>query len=601
MKEEVYKLLSKQFKNRQEVMTEIINLQAILNLPKGTEHFLSDLHGEADAFRHLMRIASGVIKTKIELAFGVELSHAEKNDLAALIYDPRAWLENKKKTSKNLKKEYKTVLVRLIELSKLVTAKYTRSKVRKALPHDYQYIIDELINMPHHSLVKAEYYGNIVQGVVDLGNADKFIEAMCGVISRLAVDHMHILGDVYDRGNGAAQIMEMLREYHSVDIQWGNHDVLWMGAHFGNQACVCNLLRINCAYRNLQGIENGYGINLRPLVTFALEEYGDGDLSAFSISDVFGKETDLETNALLAKMTKAITVIQLKLENQMIKAHPEFGMDDRILYPSETLTEKERYLIEFLTDEFTSNKRLARDVGFMLSHGSMYRVYNGDLLMHGCVPSEANGEFSAVPVGKEKVSGKALYDRLDKLVRAAAQGDRYSIDYIWYLWCGKKSPLFGRDKMDVYAKYFTDRTETENKDPYYELVKSEAYCLKVLKEFGLDWKHSTIINGHVPVKVKDGERPESGNCRHITIDGGLSKAYRTKTGIGGYTLIKNSQGLFLAMHSVDEENEGWKKDSEVRTLKLYDTRILVKQTDNGKELQKQIAVLKGMLKDYYTE
>ncbi|MBQ8320459.1 MAG: fructose-bisphosphatase class III [Clostridia bacterium] len=600
MKKEVYQLLSKQFKNRQEVMTEIINLQAILNLPKGTEHFLSDLHGEADAFKHLLRIASGVIKTKIELALGNELTLAEKNDLAALIYEPKDWLESRKKSSKNLKKEYKTVILRLLEVAKLVAAKYTRSKVRKALPDDYRYIIDELINMPPHSLVKAEYYGNIVQGIVDLGNADNFIEALCGVISRLAVDHMHIVGDVYDRGNGAAQIMEMLRGYHSVDIEWGNHDALWMGAHFGNKACVCNLLRINCAYRNLQGIENGYGINLRPLVTFALEEYRSGDLSSFAISDVFGKESDLETNDLLAKMTKAITVIQLKLENQLIKAHPEFGMDDRILYPSDTLTEKESALIDFITQEFTDNKRLKRDVEFMLSHGSMYRVHNGDLLMHGCVPSEENGEFSSVPVGKEFFSGKALYDRLDKLVRSAATGEEYSVDYMWYLWCGKKSPLFGRDKMNVYRKYFTSETETENKDPYYELVKSEKYCLKVLKEFGLTWKHSTIINGHVPVKVKDGERPESGKCRHITIDGGLSKAYRNKTGIGGYTLIKNSQGLFLAMHSMDEENEGWKKDSETRTLKLYDERILVKQTDNGKELEKQIAVLKGMLKDYYS-
>ena len=366
-----------------------------------------------------------------------------------------------------------------------------------------------------------------------------------------------------------------------------------------NKACVCNLLRINCAYRNLQGIENGYGVNLRPLVTFALEEYADDDVSSFAISDVFGKESDLETNDLLARMTKAITVIQLKLENQLLKAHPEFEMQDRILYPSDELTEKESALIEFLTEEFVQNKRLKRDVEFMLSHGSMYLVHNGDLLMHGCVPTEENGEFSFVPVGKEKFAGKALYDRLDKLVREAAGGDKYAVDYMWYLWCGKKSPLFGRDKMAVYSKYFVGETETENKDPYYQFIKSEEYCLKVLAEFGLTGEYATIINGHVPVKVKDGERPESGNCRHITIDGGLSKAYRNKTGIGGYTLIKNSQGLFLAMHSIDGEKEGWKKESETRTIKLYEERILVKQTDNGKKLLKQIAVLKGMLKEYY--
>ncbi len=598
MKEEVYKLLAKQFRNAQEVRTEIINLQAILNLPKGTEHFLSDLHGEADRFRHLIRIASGVIQTKIDLAFENSLNLCEKNALAEIIYDPQEALDKLKTTSKNLKKDYKLLLVRLIELSKLVTAKYTRSKVRKSLPREYQYIIDELINMPYNSIDKSQYYGNIIDGIVELDNAEQFIKALCGVISRLAVDHMHIVGDVFDRGNGASEIMETLRSYHSVDIQWGNHDVLWMGAHFGNPACVCNLLRINCTYRNLQGIETGYGFNFRPLVTFALEEYADEDASAFAISTVFGTETALEKDDLLAKMAKAITVIQLKLENQMLLRHPEFDMSDRILYPETELTEREKSLIEYLTSEFMRNKRLARDVRFLLSHGAMYKVYNDNLLMHGCVPTEEDGEFSRVPVRNEWLSGKALYDTLDKLVRSASTGEPYAVDYMWYLWCGKKSPLFGRDKMNVYVKYFTDGTETENKDPYYEHIKSEEYCLKVLKEFDLTGAYSTIINGHVPVRVKDGERPESGNGRHITIDGGLSKAYHNKTGIGGYTLINNSQGLFLASHAMEM---GWKQRSEVRTIKLYESRILVKETDNGKQLQKQIGVLKKMLKEYYKQ
>lgn len=596
MKEEVYKLLSKQFRSAQEVRTEIINLQAILNLPKGTEHFLSDLHGEADSFRHLLRLASGVIQTKIDLAFGNSLNLREKNALVEIIYDPQEALQKLRASSKNLKKDYKLILLRLIELSKLVTAKYTRSKVRKSLPRDYQYIIDELINMPERSIEKSEYYGNIIDGIVELDNAEQFIKAVCGVISRLAVDHMHIVGDVFDRGNASAEIMEMLRAYHSVDIQWGNHDVLWLGAHFGNPACVCNLLRINCTYRNLQGIETGYGFNFRPLVTFALDEYRDCDASAFAISNIFGEETELEKNDLLAKMAKAITVIQLKLENQMLMRHPEFDMAERILYPETELTEKERVLIEYLTSEFMRNKRLARDARFLLSHGGMYKVYNGNLLMHGCVPTEPNGEFSRVPVENGYFSGKALYDRLDKLVRSASEGDTYAVDYMWYLWCGKKSPLFGRDKMNVYVKYFTDETETENKDAYYEYIKSEEYCLKVLKEFSLTGAYSTIINGHVPVRVKDGERPESGNGRHITIDGGLSKAYHNKTGIGGYTLINNSQGLFLASHAPEV---GWKQRSEVRTIKLYESRILVKETDNGKALQKQIGILKKMLKEYY--
>ena len=603
-RKEVYELLSKQYRNAQEVMTEIINLQAILNLPKGTEHFLSDLHGESEAFRHILKNASGVIRTKIDLAFGDSLTVASKNDLAALIYYPEKRLEALKKQTEDMHAEYRIILHRLIEVAKLVAAKYTRSKVRKALPRNYQYIIDELINMPDHSIVKSEYYSHIIEGIIELGNADKFIVAISGVISRLAVDHMHIVGDVYDRGNGAAQIMDMLKKYHSVDIQWGNHDLLWMGAHFGNPACVCNVIRINCAYRTLAGLENGYGINLRPLVTFALEEYAGDDVSAFSISDVYGKENDFEKNELLAKMTKAITVIQLKLERALILSHPEFEMDERANYDFGELTEKERALIKLLTDEFMQNKRLAEDIAFMLSNGSMYKIANGNLLLHGCVPTEEDGSFSLASVGKELFSGKALYDRLEKLVRDAARGDTYSVEYMWYLWCGKKSPVYGRDKMCVYARYFEGRMELEKKDKYYDYVKDEGYCLKVLKEFGLDGEYSTIVNGHVPVKVKDGERADSGKCRHITIDGGFSKAYHEKTGIGGYTLIHNSQGLFLVSHSPDfskEEAENGESElqSTVRTLKLYRSRVLVKETDKGRAIQKQIEVLKGMLHEYY--
>lgn len=602
-KTEVYKLLAKQFSTPQAVVTEIINLQAILNLPKGTEHFLSDLHGEAEVVRHILRNASGVIRTKIDIAFSTSLTEEEKDELAMLIYYPERQLKSLKGKKKNLRKEYKAILLRLIEVTKLVSAKYTRSKVRKALPDDYRYILDELINMPEHSIVKSEYYNNILEGIISLGNADKFIMAMCGVISRLAVDHLHIVGDIFDRGNGAGEILDMLQAYHSVDIEWGNHDVLWLGAHFGNRACVCNILRINCAYRNLQGIES-YGINLRPLMAFALQEYGDDPAESFCISDVFGQETDFERNELLAKMTKAITVLQLKIENRLIKAHPEFSMKDRILYPCDELTPKEEALISLLTEEFMQNKRLHEHSRFLLSHGSMYKVSNGNLLLHGCVPTEEDGSFSKVPVGNCCFSGKALYDRLDKLVREGARRENYAVDYMWYLWCGKKSPLYGRDKMNVYAKYFGTGEEIENMDPYYTFVKDETYCLKVLIEFGLSWKYSTIVNGHVPVKVKNGERPDSANCRHITIDGGLSRAYHEKTGIGGYTLIHNSQGLFLVSHAKKFSNcqgadGAVELESESRVLKMYDKRVLVKQTDKGKEILKQIALLKAMLKEYY--
>ncbi len=601
---EIYELLARQYATPQAVVSEIINLGAILNLPKGTEHFLSDLHGESETFLHILRNASGVIRTKIDLAFGESLSEEDKNELAALIYYPEKQLE--KARGKDGEKEFYTVvLTRLIEVCKLVTAKYTRSKVRKAMPAEYRYILDELINMPYHSITKSEYYSNIISGIVELGNADKFIAAMCALIQRLAVDHLHIVGDIYDRGDGADKIMEKLRAYHSLDIEWGNHDILWMGAHFGNEACVCNVIRINCAYRNLQVIEN-YGVNLRPLMTFALEEYADDPCDAFKISDVYGRESDFEKNEMLAKMTKAITVIQLKTENALIKRHAEFGMDDRILYPEDALTKKERALISLLTEEFKSNKRLKEHVDFLLKSGSMYKIYNGNLLMHGCVPTEKNGEFSAVAVGDKTYKGKALYDRLDTLVRAAARGDRYSRDFMWYLWCGKKSPLYGRDKMCVYTKYFAGYSEKENKDYYYDYIKDERFCLRVLESFGLCGKYSTIVNGHTPVKVKDGEKPESGNCRHITIDGGLARAYHEKTGIGGYTLISNSEGMYLVCHSPEFSQKEVLEHyadlkSQVRLLKKYDKRVLVKQTDKGEAMQRQIELLKKMLREYYKE
>lgn len=598
----VYQLLSKQFSNKQEVMSEIINLHAILNLPKGTEHFLSDLHGESETFLHILRNASGVIRTKIDLAFGDTMTTEEKNRLAALIYYPEYVVSNVTDGGTN-KKICTDLFYKLIEILKLVSAKYTRSKVKKALPADYRYIIDELINMPYYSIDKSEYYSNIISGIIDVGNADKFITEMCFLIQKLAIDHLHIVGDIFDRGNGADKIIDKLIQYHSLDIEWGNHDILWMGAHFGNTANVCNLIRINCLYRNLQVIEN-YGINLRPLMAFALENYSNDDCDAFSISDAYGGENDFEKNELLKKMAKAITVIQLKIENNLIKNHPEFQMDDRLLYPSSQLTEKEKALIDILTDEFKNCQKLTEHVSFLLQKGSMYKVFNGNLLLHGCVPTNNDGSFSEVNINGENYKGKALYDRLDTLVRDAAKGDKYSKDFMWYLWCGKKSPLFGRDKMCVYTKFFEGYLEDENKDPYYAFVKDEEYCLKVLSEFGASSEYSVIVNGHTPVKVNKGEHAESGNCRHITIDGGLSRAYYSKTGIGGYTLINNSQGLYLVSHAPFFSSEDVIKNSqdlksEIHTLMLYKKRILVKETDNGKKLSEQLEVLKNMLVNFY--
>lgn len=600
MKQGEFELLSKQFATPQAVMTEIINLKAIQGLPKGTEHFLSDLHGESEIFLHILRNASGVIRAKIDLALGKTATENEKNKLAALIYYPEEYLSRipeKEKTPSF----YAKILRRLIEVIKLTTAKYTRSKVRKAIPAEYRYIIDELINMPYHSISKAEYYNGIIREIIALGNAENFIIRMSFLIQRMAIDRLHVAGDIYDRGNGAPKIMDTLAAYHSLDIEWGNHDILWMGAFFGNAALICNLLRINCLYRNLQVIEN-YGINLRPLMSFALEEYADDDCENFVISDLYGIESELERNAVLRKMTKAVTVLQLKLENELIRNHPEFGMADRILLRDDTLTEKEKWLVNHLIGEFSTNDRLRKHINLLLKKGSMYKVFNGNLIMHGCVPTEENGEFSLVPVGDEKYSGKKLYDKLNAVVKNAARGDKYAIDYAWYLWCGKKSPLFGRDKMRVYEKYFGGSTQ-EKEDPYYNFIKSEEYCLKVLNEFGANGKYSVIVNGHKPVRVKDGETPESGNCRHVTIDGGLSKAYSIKTGIGGYTLINNSEGLYIVSHESGFSVEGVfngntdLKSSE-RLLKKYDKRILVKETDDGKSIDKQIRVLKSLLKHY---
>lgn len=596
-----YRILKKQFPTSQSVVSEIINLKAILNLPKGTEHFLSDIHGESVTFSHILRNASGVIRTKIDLAFADRMSEAEKNKLAALIYYPEQVL--KSDDSIYTPDWYRQTIYNLIEVSKLVSAKYTRSKVRKAMPADYRYIMDELINMPEHSIDKTNYYSQIVSSIIELGNAKHFIIEASKLIRHLAVDHLHIVGDIYDRGNGCDVIMDELSRFHSFDIQWGNHDVLWMGAYFGNAACLCNVIRINCTYRNLQAIEN-YGINLRPLAIFAAEEYANDKCEAFHISHIYGSESDFEKDEMLARMTKAITVIQLKLENKLIYSHPEFEMNDRILYPSDTLTEREEKLIEVLTQEFRHSKRLGEHMRILLKYGSMYKVFNDNLIMHGCVPTEDDGSFSKIRVGENIYSGKQLYDILDALVRNAAKGDKYSVAYMWYLWCGKKSPLYGRDKMCVYTKYFEGYIEKEKKDEYYNLVNNEDFCLKVLSEFGAKGSNSVIVNGHMPVKVKSGESPESGNCRHITIDGGLSKAYHQKTGIAGYTLVNNSQGLFLICHqpftsSEDVIDNASDLKSEVRQLRKYDKRVLVKQTDMGKKLQSEIDVLKQFLAEVY--
>ncbi len=604
MEKSYFELLAHFYKSPKAAMTEIINKQAILSLPKGTEHFLSDLHGEADTFLHLLKSASGVIRTKIDAIFDCTMTAKQKQDFAALIYYPEERLSTVKKQVENVDEWYRITLFHLIEVLRVVASKYTRSKVRKALPRDYSYIIDELINMSHAALNKRDYYDEILASIIDLGDADSFIVAMCELIQRLAIDHLHIVGDIFDRGDGSDCIVDRLMRYHSLDIQWGNHDLLWIGAACGNAACIANIIRINCTYRNLQILESKYGVNLRPLSSYAMEKYAQDACETFRIDDTYATNVPFDENERLAKLNKAITVIQLKLENAMINAHPEFDMADRALYPETELTEEESSIIRFLQQEFLHSAKLQSHVRFLLEKGSMYLVYNGNLLMHGCVPTNEDGSFTQVAVGAERYAGKALYDRLDRLVREAYfQKDEYAVDYIWYLWCGKNSPVFGRDKMVVYEKYFQNRSVQEKKNPYYTFVKEEGYCERVLKEFGTGGKLAHIVNGHIPVKVKDGERADSANGKHVTIDGGLAKAYHSKTGIAGYTLISNSQGLFLVSHAPFTSAKAYVENledihSQSRTLQLYEERILVKDTDKGRRLLQEINVLKALLYEY---
>ena len=598
-------LLARSYRSPKGAMSEIINLQAILNLPKGTEHFLSDLHGEADTFLHILKNASGVIRTKIDMIFDYVLTARQKDDLAALIYYPEERLAIVKREEKDMDEWYRQTLLKLIEVLKVVASKYTRSKVRKALPRDYMYVIDELINMSHQSINKQNYYDNIISSIIELNDADSFVVAMCELIQRLAIDHLHIVGDIFDRGDGADVIVDRLMRYHSLDIQWGNHDLLWIGAACGNAACIANIIRINCTYRNLQILESRYGINLRPLSSYAAKRYADDPCETFRIDDTYNTDVPFDGNDSLAKLNKAITVIQLKLENAMIAAHPEFDMADRALYPETALTKEERAIVSFLREEFLHSAKLQSHIRFIVEKGSMYLVYNGNLLMHGCVPTDEDGTFTRVAVGEELFAGKALYDRLDRLVRDAFwQRDPYSVDYIWYLWCGKNSPVFGRDRMVTYEKHFGDPRAAEKKNPYYTFVKDAAYCERVLGEFGTGGKFAHIVNGHMPVKVKDGEAPESAGGKHITIDGGLAKAYHSKTGIGGYTLISNSQGLFLVSHapftSAKEYIDSLEDlHSKSRTLQTYEPRILVRDTDTGKKMAGEIKVLNTLLKEYY--
>ena len=634
------KVLSKQYPSISKASTEIINLEAILNLPKGTEHFISDIHGEYEPFVHVLKNGSGVIKRKIEELFSSTIRESEKNTLATLVYYPEQKLELIEKEEENIEDFYRIYIYRLVELCRYAASKYTRSKVRKLLPEDFKYIIDELLNEHIEQVHKQNYYKSIVDTIINIDRAKEFVIAISNVIQKLVVDRLHIVGDIYDRGPRPDVVLDTLMDYHSVDIQWGNHDILWMGAASGEKTCIANALRISARYSNLDIIEDIYGINLLPLATFALEQYKSDPCNCF-MPKGSGSETSTKEKSLIAKMHKAISIIQFKLEGEVIKRRPEFEMDHRLLldkinYEEGTinlkgniyklkdtnfptidpknpykLTKEEEIVIDKLVSSFKNSEKLQKHVSFLFSKGSIYLVSNGNLLIHGCVPLNEDKSFMKMKLQGQEYSGRELMDKMETLVREGylfkdkTNQKQYGMDIMWYLWTGKCSSLFGKDDMTTFERYFIAEKEThkENKNPYFTLREDEDVCNKIFKEFELDTNESHIINGHVPVESKNGESPIKANGRIIAIDGGFSRAYQEKTGIAGYTLIYNSQSLQLVSHEpFTSTEEAIVNESDIlSTTMLVEhklSRKTVKDTDAGKKLLDEVDDLKLLLTAY---
>lgn len=637
-----YTLLSEKYPTIQEAATEIINLQAILNLPKGTEHFMSDLHGEYESFLHILKNGSGVIRRKIDDIFKNTITDAERKKLASLIYYPEQKLELLKEDADNLKDFYKITLYRLIEVCRVIASKYTRSKVRKAMPKDFAYILEELLQNNDQYSNKDDYYEQIIDSIIELERADAFIIALSRLIQHLAVDRLHIIGDVFDRGPGADIIMDALMNYHSVDIQWGNHDILWMGAAAGSLACIANVIGIAARYNNLDTLEEGYGISLRQLSTFANEMYRKEECERFLPKNLEHIECNEKDMTLISKMYKAIIMIQFKLEGQIIKRNPQFDMDKRLLldkidyenltvkvgsktYPlidchfptvdpknPYELTDEEQDIMNKLKLSFKHNARLQRHISFLYKAGSMYKTFNGNLLYHGCIPLNEDGSFHEKECDGQKLSGKALMDYAEMKARQgyfASPGTaekQSGEDFLWYLWCGYRSPLYGKDKNGLFERSFVadKAAAAEIKDPYYQYIEDEETCVKILHHFGLSAdSEAHIINGHVPVKIKKGESPLKAGGRLMVIDGGLSKAYQSQTGIAGYTLIYNSYGMLLVAHQpFVSVQEAITKEIDIHSSFMVVEKVVdrkkVKDTDTGTELRKKIIELKLLLKAY---
>lgn len=631
--------LAHQYPTIASASTEIINLQAILCLPKGTEHFLTDIHGEYEQFNHVLKNGSGAVKRKIDEEFGNTLSSRDKKSLATLIYYPKEKLEIVIQEEDNIEDWYKITLHRLVQITKRVASKYTRSKVRKALPPDFAYVIEELITEKAEIQDKEAYYNEIIHTIIRIDRAQEFIVALSHLIQRMVIDHLHIVGDIFDRGPGPHIIMDTLSRYHSVDIQWGNHDIVWMGAAAGHLACIANVIRLSARYGNLDTLEEGYGINLIPLATFAMETYKGVSCERFSIK--YNTDYNTKDLSLDMKMHKAIAIIQFKLEGSLIMRRPEFQMEDRLLldkidYENKTvniggksytmrdvefptvdpqnpyaLSPEEEQVMERLRQAFLKCEKLQKHVRFLFSRGGLYKIYNSNLLYHGCMPMDENGNFNTFTVDGEEYRGKALYDILDQYARKGYYSKynpaemQKGQDMIWYIWEGPNSPVFGKDKMATFERYFVEEKEThkETKNSYYQLLDREDVINKILMEFGLDSGQSHIVNGHVPVELKKGESPIKCGGKLLIIDGGFSKAYQGKTGIAGYTLVANSHGMRLVAHEPFESAESailHESDifSDSVILETSNSRISVADTDGGAEIKETIHQLEVLLQAY---
>lgn len=633
------KNLSKKYPNIESATEEIVNLSAILSLPKGTEYFLSDLHGEHEAFIHMLKSASGVIKNKIDEIFGPDLTSEERNDLAALVYNAKAEIKRRKKSEDDFDRWCRESIVRLVLILTSVTNKYTQSKVRKRLPKKYAYIIDELLHASDTDNM-GNYYSQIINTLIEYNVAESFIEEMTEVISNLAVDKLHIIGDIWDRGSHPDRIMDYLMDFHDVDFQWGNHDIVWMGAATGNWACITNVLRMNISYNNFDMLEVGYGINLRPLATMAAEIYGDDPCEFFMPKVIEENEYDPVEYALAAKMNKAISICQFKVEGQRIKAHPEYHLEHRLLldkidYEKGTITlplgeyplrdanfptidpadpyklsSEEKSMLDAIEAGFTQNEKLQKHIRYLFANGALYTICNGNLMFHGCIPMDENGDFEDCTVNGMTAKGKAYMDYLDDQVRKAyynpdeSEETGRSGDLMWYLWLGAKSPLFGKDQMTTFERCFVadKKTHKEHTVPYYKLIERREICEKILEEFGLNPKTSIILNGHVPVKIKDGESPVKGSGKLFVIDGGMSKAYQKQTGIAGYTFIINSRYMALAEHKpyspLQPDGTQVFHSPLITIVNNMSKRMLVGDTDLGQELKREREELSELVAAY---